>query len=61
MTNQTAATTQTELLLQEILMAPSNETLNDRFNPTNIAAGCGANGCGMGCNKGCGGGSNGGK
>jgi len=56
MHNQQAdAMTDNSHLLEEIFIAPSNETAADRFNPANIAAGCGSNGCGKGCGTGCGG------
>lgn len=42
-------------LLDEIFIIPSNELINDRFNPENVvkAAPCGAS-CGAGCGGGCG-------
>ncbi len=51
MTNQT---TDYRDLRNEILMAPSNEAINDRFNMANaVAAPCGTS-CGAGCGGGCG-------
>jgi len=55
MLNQTSDTAdQISALLNEILLAPSTELLNDRFNPAHAA--CAANpGCKGGCSGSCGG------
>ena len=50
MTNQT---TDSADLLNEILIAPSNETINNSFSTANAVAPCGTN-CGAGCGGGCG-------
>lgn len=40
-------------ILKEVLMAPSNQIINDRFKVSDTAAPCGTN-CGAGCGGGCG-------